>query len=41
MVIRLETKNTISEYRNYHQVKMININILQEKKRYLLIKVKW
>ena len=46
-MIRLEMKNynmilpeKQEKYQHYHQVKLINMNILQVKKNYLLIKVK-
>ena len=45
-MIRLETKNynmilreKEPKYKHYHQVKLINMNILQTKEYYLLIKV--
>ena len=45
---KLEMKNcnTIltekkQKYQNYHWIKLININILQANKYYLLIKVEW
>ena len=47
-MISLEMKNystivieTQQKYQNYNQVKLINMNTLQVKKYYLLIKVKW
>ena len=43
--IRDEKRNVIlrenqQKYQHYHQVKLINMNFLQVKKHYLLIKVK-
>ena len=46
-MVKLEIKNynTIltekqQKYQHYHQVKLINVSILQEKKHYLLIEAK-
>ena len=45
-MIRLEMKNCdmiltkkLKKYQHYHQVKLINMNILQVKKYYFLIKI--